>query len=105
MERRMVCRSAPKVALFVACSAAGVLCATVALEALAPAPIDEVTLESQFDALIQASDLRDWMKVLAAQPNHVGSPHDKANADQIVTWLKGWGWDTHIETFWVLYPT
>ena len=99
----MLRQSAPKVILFVTCAVAGVLCATVALGA--PAPIDEVTLESQFDALIQPSDLRDWMKVLAAQPNHVGSPHDKANADQILGWLKGWGWDTHIETFWVLYPT
>ena len=45
------------------------------------------------------------MKLLASQPNHVGSPHDKANADQILKWFKDWGWDAHIETFWVLYPT
>ncbi len=71
----------------------------------APGPSDEATLERNFDALIHPGDLRDWMKLLAAQPNHVGSPHDKANADQILTWFKGWGWDAHIETFWVLYPT
>jgi len=69
------------------------------------APSDEATLERNFDALIQANDLRDWMKLLAAQPNHVGSPHDKANADQILAWFKDWGWDAQIETFWVLYPT
>ena len=62
-------------------------------------------LESSFDALIQPNDLRDWMKLLTAEPNHVGSPHDKANADQILSWFKEWGWDAHIETFWVLYPT
>ena len=45
------------------------------------------------------------MKLLATQPNHVGSPHDKANADRILAWFKDWGWDAHIETFWVLYPT
>ena len=50
----MLRQSAPKVILFVTCAVAGVLCATVALGA--PAPIDEVTLESQFDALIQPSD-------------------------------------------------
>ena len=44
------------------------------------------------------------MKLLAAQPNHVSSPHDMANADQILAWFKEWGWDAHIETFWVLYP-
>jgi N-acetylated-alpha-linked acidic dipeptidase len=70
-----------------------------------PAPSDEAALERNFDALIHPDDLRDWMKLLAAQPNHVGSPHDKANAEQILTWLKGWGWDALIETFWVLYPT
>ncbi len=32
------------------------------------------------------------------------APHDKANADQILSWFKDWSWDAHIETFWVLYP-
>jgi N-acetylated-alpha-linked acidic dipeptidase len=68
-------------------------------------PPDQATLEHQFDALIDPNDLRDWMKQLASQPNHVSSPHDKANADQILAWFKDWGWDAHIETFWVLYPT
>ncbi len=45
------------------------------------------------------------MKLLSSQPNHVGSPHNKANADRILSWFKTWGWDAHIETFWVLYPT
>jgi N-acetylated-alpha-linked acidic dipeptidase len=35
----------------------------------------------------------------------VGSPHDKANAETILGWFKQWGWDAHIETFDVLYPT
>ncbi len=66
---------------------------------------DEAALERNFDALIHPDDLRDWMKLLAAEPNHVSSPHDKSNADQILAWFKQWGWDAHIETFWVLYPT
>jgi N-acetylated-alpha-linked acidic dipeptidase len=82
---------------------AGLLCMSLAFAS--PAPSDEAALERNFDALIHPDDLRDWMKLLAAQPNHVGSPHDKANAEQILTWLKGWGWDALIETFWVLYPT
>src|SRR6516225_599701 len=64
----------------------------------------EAEVERDFDALIHPSDLRDWMKLLASQPNHVGSPHDKANANQILAWFKEWGWDAHIERFWVLYP-
>ena len=42
---------------------------------------------------------------MAAEPNHVGSPHDKANAEWLLAQFKDWGWDAHIETFEVLYPT
>jgi N-acetylated-alpha-linked acidic dipeptidase len=77
---------------------------SAAFAALSPAPSDNKALERNFDALIRPDDLRDWMKLLAAQPNHVSSPHDKANADQILAWFKEWGWDAQIETFWVLYP-
>jgi N-acetylated-alpha-linked acidic dipeptidase len=71
----------------------------------APAPLNEADVERNFDAMIHPNDLRDWMKLLASEPNHVGSPHDKANANQIVAWFKEWGWDARIERFWVLYPT
>ena len=84
--------------------AAGLLCIGVPFAAESPATSDNKALESNFDALIRPDDLRDWMKLLAAQPNHVSSPHDKANADQILSWFKEWGWDARIETFWVLYP-
>jgi N-acetylated-alpha-linked acidic dipeptidase len=70
-----------------------------------PARGEETALERRYDGLIQPNDLRDWMKVLAAEPNQVGSPHDKANAERILGWFKSWGWDAHIETFQVLYPT
>jgi N-acetylated-alpha-linked acidic dipeptidase len=101
----MAGQSTIKVTLFVAYAAVGVLWIRVAFGASMPARSDQATLERNFDALVQPNDLRDWMKILASQPSHVGSPHDKANADQILSWLKGWGWDANIETFWVLYPT
>ena len=62
-------------------------------------------LETQFDAQLNATDQREWMQHLAAAPNHVGSPHDKANAEFILAHFKEWGWDAHIERFDVLYPT
>jgi N-acetylated-alpha-linked acidic dipeptidase len=46
-----------------------------------------------------------WLKLLASEPNHVGSPHDKANAEWVLAQFKSFGWDAHIETFEVLYPT
>jgi N-acetylated-alpha-linked acidic dipeptidase len=69
------------------------------------AAAEDLALEQKFDALIHPDDLRGWMKTMAAEPNHVGSPHDKQNAEYELDLLKSWGWDAHIETFEVLYPT
>ena len=65
----------------------------------------EATLEKQFDAALSADDQRDWNKQLSAEHNEVGSLHDKANADMMLKLFQSWGWDAHIETFYVLYPT
>ena len=62
-------------------------------------------LEQRFDSMLSASEMRDWLKTLASGPNQVGSPHDKANAEWMLAQFKQWGWDAHIETFDVLYPT
>jgi len=65
----------------------------------------ERDLEQRFDAQLSASEMRGWLQDLAAEPNQVGSPHDKANAESLLRQFKAWGWDAHIETFDVLYPT
>ena len=62
-------------------------------------------LEQRFDAQLDAADLRGWLKTLSSEPNQVGSPHDKANAEMVRDLFKQWGWDAQIETFDVLYPT
>jgi len=58
-----------------------------------------IDLERRFDALIDTSEMGGWMKVMAAEPNHVGSAHNKANAEMVLQQFKSWGWDAHIETF------
>jgi N-acetylated-alpha-linked acidic dipeptidase len=62
-------------------------------------------LEQRFDADLSAADLRSWMQQMASAPNHVGSAHDKANAEYQLAKFREWGWDASIETFSVLYPT
>jgi len=62
-------------------------------------------LEKRFDAAISPAEMGGWMKTMAAEPNHVGSAHDKANAEDTLALFKSWGWDARIETFEVLYPT
>jgi N-acetylated-alpha-linked acidic dipeptidase len=65
----------------------------------------EAQLEQRFDAELSSADLREWLKQMTSAPNHVGSPHDKANAEFQLAKFKEWGWDASIETFSVLYPT
>ncbi|MBS0487363.1 MAG: M28 family peptidase [Proteobacteria bacterium] len=67
--------------------------------------VTQRALEQRFDAQLSANEMRDWLKRLSAEPNQVGSPHDKANAEFMLSLFKQWGWDARIETFDVLYPT
>jgi N-acetylated-alpha-linked acidic dipeptidase len=62
-------------------------------------------LEKNFDSMISTADQLSWLQQMSSAPNHVGSPHDKANADMELALFKQWGWDAHIERFDVLYPT
>jgi N-acetylated-alpha-linked acidic dipeptidase len=52
-----------------------------------------------------ADNLRQSMQRLSARPHHVGSAYDKDNAEWILAKFKEWGFDAHIETFNVLFPT
>jgi len=65
----------------------------------------ERTLERRYAAVPDPQRLRANMQLLSARPHHVGSPYDKQNAEWILAQYKKWGWDAHIETFQVLFPT
>src|SRR5262249_23411729 len=65
----------------------------------------EREVEQRFDAQVNPTELSDWLKSMSSAPNQVGSPHDRANAEFMLQKLREWGWDAHIETFSVLYPT
>src|SRR5690606_24328936 len=65
----------------------------------------QLTLEQQFDQALHAGDMDEWMKRLSARPHHTGSPYDKANAFYLDSLFRQWGYDTHIDTYYVLFPT
>ena len=81
--------------------------ASLALAATAHAatPAAQAANEKAFDSHISAADQMAWLKTMSSAPNHVGSAHDKANAEFILQQFKSWGWDARIEQFDVLYPT
>jgi N-acetylated-alpha-linked acidic dipeptidase len=61
--------------------------------------------EQKFRAIPAPRNMREYMRRLSARPHHVGSAYDKENAEWILAKLKEWGWDAHIESFDVLFPT
>ncbi len=86
--------------------------------ALTPAPADtpirgffpssvqaQRELETRFKSIPDPARMREAMRRLSARPHHVGSPYDKENAEWILDQFKSYGWDAHIETFDVLFPT
>ena len=84
---------------------ASVAFASLGSAALAAPSQDSQALERSFDALINPTEQQQWLQQMSSEPNHVGSPHDKANAEYELALFKQWGWDAHIEQFDVLYPT
>ena len=74
-----------------------------------PAPAQDSSpdrsLEKRFDSHLSAADIRARLERLSARPNHVGSPHDKENAEFVLSQYKAWGFESRIEEFSVLYPT
>jgi N-acetylated-alpha-linked acidic dipeptidase len=65
----------------------------------------ETALEQKFDAQLSSQDQSDWNKDESSDANNVGTPHDKTNAENMLKMFQSWGWDAHLETFYVLYPT
>jgi len=61
--------------------------------------------EKRFQDGVVAANIRENDRRLSARPHHVGSPYDKDNAEWMLARFKEWGFDAHIETFDVLFPT
>ena len=89
----------------ISCTLLGGVAAFALSVAVQAKPMDQKAVEAAFDAGVSSADQTEWLKAMSSAPNHVGSPHDKANADYMLGLFKSWGWDAHIETFRVLYPT
>ncbi len=71
-----------------------------------PANVAELlSREAAYDELLDASKLRAWMEEMTQRPHHAGSPKAKQNAEFIAALFRGWGYQTKIETYYVLFPT
>jgi N-acetylated-alpha-linked acidic dipeptidase len=61
--------------------------------------------EQKFRSAIVPDNIRDYAKLLSARPHHVGSPYLKQDQEWIFSKFKEWGWDVHVESFQILFPT
>jgi N-acetylated-alpha-linked acidic dipeptidase len=61
--------------------------------------------EREFRAIPDPAVAGETMRRLSAEPHHLGSPGDARNAAWILERFQQWGFDAHIETFQVLFPT
>lgn len=61
-------------------------------------------VEEKFRAVPKPENHREYMRVIAAEPHHAGSPGSRKVADYMLTQFKSWGLNASIETFEALMP-
>ena len=61
--------------------------------------------ERKYRAIPDAPRIRENLRLLSARPNHLGSPHQKQNAEWVRDQFRSYGWQAEIEEFSVLFPT
>src|SRR5579871_2599917 len=93
------------VAALIGCAAPAAQAAPAMLGFTESSAAAERALEARFDASLSRDAIAARLRRLSSEPNQVGSPHDRENAEWVLSQFRSWGWDAHIEEFRVLYPT
>ncbi len=65
----------------------------------------QLQIEARYDNMLDANNLRSWMKRMTARPQQVGSPQGKANAEFVRDLFESWGYESEIVTYHILFPT
>ncbi|HEX5155394.1 MAG TPA: M28 family metallopeptidase [Parafilimonas sp.] len=65
----------------------------------------QIQTEQKFDAQLSAQHIGETIKLLSSKPHNLGSAGSKAVAEEILRRYQDYGFDAHIETFTVLFPT
>jgi N-acetylated-alpha-linked acidic dipeptidase len=61
-------------------------------------------IEEKFRAVPAPANNREYMRVIASEPHHAGSPGSRKVADYVLSQFKAWGLNASIETFEALMP-
>ncbi|SFE43501.1 N-acetylated-alpha-linked acidic dipeptidase [Pedobacter antarcticus] len=68
-------------------------------------PDGQTQLENRFDQFLSKENIGHSIKELSAKPHHLGSEAGKEVALKLNDLFKSYGWNSQIETFYVLFPT
>ncbi len=79
--------------------------AATRVEAQSTTPTQTTDWEEKLRTQPRAENLREYMRVLAAEPHHIGSAAGKRNAEWMRDQFKAWGLEAKLEEFDVLFPT
>ncbi len=69
-----------------------------------PAAIEERALEARARRMASAANIGEFMRAMASEPHHAGTPASRKVAEYIRANLERWGWKAEIEQFDVLLP-
>ena len=79
--------------------------AATRVETQSTTPTQTTDWEEKLRTQPRAENLREYMRVLAAEPHHIGSAAGKRNAEWMRDQFKAWGLEAKLEEFDVLFPT
>lgn len=65
----------------------------------------QLQTEKKFDAQLNAPHIGETIKLLSSKPHNLGSKGSKEVAEEILKRYKDYGFNAHIETYTVLFPT
>ena len=65
---------------------------------------EQIKLEQAYEAGLSAANLDAWMKRMSAEPHWVGTEFGEENAKWMAQQFKSWGYDSKIDTYYVLFP-
>lgn len=68
-------------------------------------PAGQAQLENRFDQLLNKENIGHYIKEFSSKPHHLGSDAGKEVAFKLNDLFKSYGWNSQIETFYVLFPT
>jgi len=85
-------------------AAAALLLGGGPLTAQVPGGPEQAKLEREFLSGISTDSIGSFLRAMTVHPTFPGSPHSAEVARLTLERLRSWGWDVHVDTFYIPFP-